>query len=77
MQVEWQTGSEWLICSFPYTDFSKVTDCLGHLKSLQKNYTDPEDNPKLFSSLDYSLKFNGQAAPFKKGQKTRPGLTSS
>jgi hypothetical protein len=38
---------------------------------LQKSVK-PEKLQTLFSSPDFSIKFNGQAAPFKKGQKSNP-----
>jgi hypothetical protein len=36
LQVEHQTGSEWLICRFHSTDSAKVTLCLSHLEQLLK-----------------------------------------
>jgi hypothetical protein len=64
LQVERQTGSEWLICCFHSTDSAKVTLCLSHLEQLLKRYVDIDHHVSLFSTPDHSIKFN-QAAPFK------------
>jgi hypothetical protein len=72
IQVECQTGSDWLICCFHSTDSSKVTLQLSHLETLLQKSVKPEKLQTLFSSPNFSIKFNGQAATFKKGQKSNP-----
>ena len=44
---------------------------LGALEALLKRYVKPEDYTALFSTVDFSLKFNGQAAPLQKGRTPR------
>ncbi len=68
LQIERQAGNDWLLCCFSTTDSTAVTLRLSSLDSLLKKYVKPEDHHKLFSSEDGSLKFNGQAAPIKKGK---------
>jgi hypothetical protein len=52
---------------FTYRDDLK----LGGLVSSLKNYIKNEELEKLFKTPDFSLKFNGQAAPVRKGHPTR------
>ena len=68
LQVERQAGNSWLLCCFYTTDSTEVTLRLGSLESLLKKYVKTDDLPKLFQTEDFTLKFNGQAAPLKKGK---------
>ncbi len=49
-------------------DAIKVTLRLSSLETLLKRYVKQEEFPNLFTSSDFTLKFNGQAAPLKKGK---------
>jgi hypothetical protein len=68
LQVERQAGNSWLLCCFYTTDSTEVTLRLGSLESLLKKYVKTDDLPKLFQTEVFTLKFNGQAAPLKKGK---------
>ena len=68
LQVERQPSNQWLLCCFYTTDATNVSLRLGALESLLKRYVIVEDYPKLFSTADFTLRFNGQAAPIKKGR---------
>lgn len=68
LQIERQAGNEWLLCCFNTTDSVAVTLRLSSLEALLKKYVKMDDHKNLFSSGDCSLKFNGQAAPIKKGK---------
>jgi hypothetical protein len=52
-------------------DTTKVTLRLSVLEALLKRYVKEEEYTKLFSSAEGTLKFNGQAAPLKKGRNQR------
>jgi hypothetical protein len=69
-QVERQAGNDWLLCCFPTVDTAKVLLWLSSLESLLKKYVEQQHHGKLFASQDQTLKFNGRAAPIKRG-KTR------
>jgi hypothetical protein len=69
IQVERQTGSEWLTCCFHSTDPPKFTLRLTHREDLLKKYVKPEKYQSSFSSPDFMIKFNDQAAPLKKAKK--------
>jgi hypothetical protein len=71
LQVERQPTNDWLICCFPTVDAAKVTLRLSGLESSLKKYIKNEELEKLFKTPDFSLKFNGQAAPVRKGRLTR------
>ena len=71
LQIERQPSNHWLLCCFYSTDATKVSLRLGALEALLKRYVKPEDYTALFSTVDFSLKFNGQAAPLKKGRTPR------
>jgi hypothetical protein len=71
VQVERQPTNHWLLCCFHTVDATKVTLRLGVLEALLKRYVKTEDYGKLFSSDDWTLKFNGHAAPIKKGKNQR------
>jgi hypothetical protein len=68
MQIERQPSNQWLLCCFYTTDATNVTLRLGSLENLLKRYVKTDDYSLLFTSPDYSLQFNGQAAPVKKGR---------
>ncbi len=68
MQIECQPSNQWLLCCFYTTDAANVSLRLGSLENLFKRYVKIDDYPVLFTSPDYSLQFNGQAAPVKKGR---------
>ena len=68
IQVECQPTNHWLLCCFHTVDATKVTLRLSALEALLKRYVKTEDHGKLFASEDCILKFNGQAAPIKKGK---------
>jgi hypothetical protein len=67
LHIERQPSNHWLLCCVYSMDATKVSLRLGTLEALLKRYVKPEDYTTLFSTVDFSLKFNGQAAPFKKG----------
>jgi hypothetical protein len=71
IQVERQPTNHWLLCCFYTVDRTKVTLRLSALEALLKRYVKEEEYPKLFSSDEGTLKFNGQAAPLKKGKNQR------
>lgn len=81
LQVERQANSDFYLGCFPASDSAKITIRLGLLENLLKKYIKPQDYPKLFKDTSYSLRFNGQAAPLKKGKPFRfsdvPEETSS
>jgi hypothetical protein len=66
IQVERQTG---LTCCFHSKDPPKFTLRLTHREGLLKKYVKPEKYQSLFSSPDFMIKFNDQAAPLKKAKK--------
>jgi hypothetical protein len=68
VQIERQPTNHWFLCCFYTIDATKVTLRLSALEALLKRYVKIEDHGKLFSSDDCTLKFNGQAAPIKKGK---------
>ncbi len=57
-----------MLCCFYTTDATNVSLQLGSLENLLKRYVKAYDHSALFSSSDFTLKFNGQAAPVKKGR---------
>jgi len=67
-QVERQANSDYLLCCFPSVDSAKTTIRLGQIESLLKKYVKPEDTAMLFKDPSFSLKFNGQYAPMRKGR---------
>lgn len=69
--MEHQPTNQWLLCCFHSIDSTKVTLRLGSLEALLKRYVKDADYSKLFASEDNTLKFNGQAAPIKKGKTQR------
>ncbi len=68
LQVERQPTNQWLLCCFNSTDATKVTLRLSSLETLLKRYVKQSEHQKLFTSDDCTLKFNGQAAPVRKGK---------
>jgi hypothetical protein len=68
MQIERQPSNQWLLCCFYTTDAANVSLRLGSLENLLKRYVKIDDYSLLFTSPDYSLQFNSQAAPVKKGR---------
>jgi hypothetical protein len=68
LQIERQPSNQWFLCCFYTTDATKVTLRLGALETLLKRYVKQEDHPKLFHTPDFTIKFDGQAAPVKKGR---------
>jgi hypothetical protein len=68
LQIERQPTNQWLLCCFYTNDTTRVTLCLSSLEKLTQCYVKQEDHSKLFSSSDFTLKFNGQAAPIKNGR---------
>ncbi len=68
LQIERQPSNQWFLYCFYTTDATKVTLRLGALEMLLKHYVKQEDHPKLFHTPDFTIKFNGQAAPVKKGR---------
>ncbi len=66
--MERQPTNQWLLCCFHTVDATKVTLRLSALEALLKRYVKTEDHGNLFSSDDCTLRFNGQAAPIKKGK---------
>jgi hypothetical protein len=68
LQVKRQPTNQWLLCCFNSTDATKVTLRLSSLETLLKRYVKQSEHQKLFYNDDFTLKFNGQAAPVKKGK---------
>jgi hypothetical protein len=68
LQIERQPTNQWLLCCFYSDDATEVTLRLSSLETLLKRYVKQEEHPKLFASQELTLKFNGQAAPIKKGK---------
>jgi hypothetical protein len=68
LQVERQPTNQWFLCCFHSTDATRVTLRLSSLETLLKRYVKQSEHQKLFSTSDLTLKFNGQAAPIKKGK---------
>lgn len=68
LQIERQPTDQWLLCCFYSDDATEATLRLSSLETLLKRYVKQEEHPKLFASQEFTLKFNGQAAPIKKGE---------
>jgi hypothetical protein len=74
LQIERQASNNWLLCCFNSLDTTKVSLRLAHLETLLKRYITTTEYSKLFAMQEYELKYNGQAAPIKKGRPKLPIL---
>lgn len=68
LQVERQSGNDWLLCAFSSTDSSRVMARLPSLAETIQRYVLVEDLDKLFRMPDHAIKLNGQAVPVRKGR---------
>jgi len=73
LQVERQTGNEWLLCCFYQQDTSKVLIRMSTLEDSLKKCVHQDSLPHLFSSED-GLTFTNQVAPITKGRNRPPRM---
>jgi hypothetical protein len=68
LQVERQSGSDWLLCAFVSIDSSEVMTKVPMLSEILQCYVLQEDMDNIFRASDKVLKLNGQAMPARKGR---------
>jgi hypothetical protein len=74
LQVERQSGSDWLLCAFSSTDSSRVMTKIPNLAEILQRYVSSDDLDKLFRVADRVIKLNGQAVSVRKGRMYVPLL---